>query len=118
MQRRYETIYIMRPDLADQEADATINKFQTLLTEKGATGLTLKHLGKRRLAYEIKKHKEGIYIQMNYSAAPSVIAELEKIMRISDEIIRFLTVRLEDEIAEIPTQPPTVPEDAVVEATA
>jgi small subunit ribosomal protein S6 len=113
MQRRYETIYIMRSDLSDQEADATINKFQALLTEKGATGLTLKHLGKRRLAYEIKKQKEGIYIQMNYSAPPHVIAEVEKIMRITDEIIRFLTVRLEDDIEHIPTQPPIEEVEAV-----
>jgi small subunit ribosomal protein S6 len=116
MQRPYETIYIMRPDLGDQEADATINKYQTLLTENGATGLTLKHLGKRRLAYEIKKHKEGVYIQMNYNAAPTVIAELEKMMRISDEIIRFLTVRLEDDIENIPTEPPT--EASAVDAVA
>jgi small subunit ribosomal protein S6 len=116
MQRRYETIYIMRSDLSDQEADATINKFQALLTEKGAVGLTLKHLGKRRLAYEIKKQKEGIYIQMNYNAAPTVVAEVEKIMRITDEIIRFLTVRLEDDIAEIPIQPPTEEANAEVGA--
>jgi len=117
MLRAYETIYIMRSDLGDQEADATINKYQTLLAEKGAEALTLKHLGKRRLAYEIKKQKEGVYIQMNYKANPAVIAEMERMMRISDEIIRFLTVRLEDDIESIPTQLPiaetTTASDAV-----
>lgn len=107
MKRPYETMYILRPDLADQDADASINKYQAFLTERGADKLTIKHLGKRRLAYEIKKHKEGIYIQMNYMADPQVIAELERSMRISDEVIRFLTLRLEDEIETIPIEPPT-----------
>lgn len=105
MKRPYETMYIIRPDLADQDADATINKYQAFLTERGAEKLTIKHLGKRRLAYEIKKHKEGIYIQMNYQVEPSVIAELERSMGISDEVIRFLTFRLEDEIESIPVEP-------------
>jgi small subunit ribosomal protein S6 len=100
-------MYIIRPDLADQDVDATINKYQDFLAERGVADLTIKHLGKRRLAYEIKRQKEGIYIQMNFHADPQVIGEMEKMMGISDEVIRFLSFRLEDDIEMIPVQPVT-----------
>lgn len=105
MLRPYETMYVIRPDLPDQEADATINKYQSFLLEKGAQHLTIKHLGKRRLAYEIKKQREGVYIQMNFQGTPDLIADMEKSMRISDQVIRFLSLRLEDDIDSIPTDP-------------
>jgi small subunit ribosomal protein S6 len=98
-------MYVIRPDLPDQEADATINKYQAFLLERGAQNLTIKHLGKRRLAYAIKKHREGVYIQMNFQGTPDLIGEMEKNMRISDEIIRFLSLRLEEDIESIPTDP-------------
>ena len=93
MTQKYETMYILRPDLGEEIVDQTIVRFQTLLTDQGAGEIETQHRGKRRLAYEINKHKEGIYIQMNYSAPAAAISELEKNFRLSEEIIRFLTVR-------------------------
>jgi small subunit ribosomal protein S6 len=91
----YETMYILRPDLNEEAVDAAIGKYQTLLKEQGGALLETQHRGKRRLAYEIDRHREGIYIQMNYSGPGTVIAPLERSMRLSDEVIRYLTVKQE-----------------------
>ena len=91
----YETMYILRPDLNDDATDQAINKYQSLLKEQGAESIDTQHRGKRRLAYEIGKFREGIYIQMNYSASGSSIAVMERAMRLSDDVIRYLTIKPE-----------------------
>jgi small subunit ribosomal protein S6 len=93
----YETMYILRPDLNDEAIDATIGKYQTMLKDQGASILETQHRGKRRLAYEIDRHREGIYIQMNYTGPGGAIAPLERAMRLSEEVIRFLTVKQESD---------------------
>ncbi|ASC70933.1 30S ribosomal protein S6 [Halomicronema hongdechloris C2206] len=89
----YETMYILRPDLSDETIDQAITKYQSLLQEQGADIIETQHRGKRRLAYEIDRHREGIYIQMNYTGPGHAIASLERAMRYSDEVIRYLTVK-------------------------
>ncbi|MBD2021805.1 30S ribosomal protein S6 [Leptolyngbya sp. FACHB-36] len=89
----YETMYILRPDLGEEVVDQAIEKFQTLLRENGAEIIETQHRGKRRLAYEIARQREGIYIQMNYSGDGSQVAGLERAMRLSDEVLRYLTVK-------------------------
>lgn len=91
----YETMYILRPDLGDELTDQAIAKYQGILKDQGATELDTQHRGKRRLAYEIGKHREGIYIQMNYQSPGNAVAVLERAMRLSDDVIRFLTVKQE-----------------------
>jgi small subunit ribosomal protein S6 len=91
----YETMYILRPDLNDEIVDATIGKYQTMLKDQGASILETQHRGKRRLAYEIDRNREGIYIQMNYTGPGEIVAPLERAMRLSDDVIRFLTVKQE-----------------------
>lgn len=93
MSNLYETMYILRSDLGEEVVDQAIEKYQTLLRENGAEMLETQHRGKRRLAYEIQKQREGIYIQMNYQADGSQIAALERAMRLSDEVIRYLTIK-------------------------
>lgn len=95
----YETMYILRPDLGDELVDQAITKYQTLLKDQGATDIDIQHRGKRRLAYAIQKHREGVYIQMNYKSNGNVISVLERSMRLSDEVIRYLTVKQELPIA-------------------
>lgn len=92
----YETMYILRPDLGDELTDQAIDKYQTFLREQGAQEVETQHRGKRRLAYEINKHREGVYIQMNYTAPGTAVAALEKSMRLSDEVIRYLTIKPEE----------------------
>ncbi|MBW4690795.1 MAG: 30S ribosomal protein S6 [Lyngbya sp. HA4199-MV5] len=95
MEYFYETMYILRPDLGEEAVDQAIEKYQTLLRENGADVLETQHRGKRRLAYEIQKHREGIYIQINYQCDGSQVAPLERSMRLSEEVIRFLTIKQE-----------------------
>lgn len=89
----YETMYILRPDLGDEVTDREIAKYQTILRDRGAENIETQHRGKRRLAYEIGKHRDGIYVQMNYQAPGSTIFALERAMRLSDEVIRYLTIK-------------------------
>jgi small subunit ribosomal protein S6 len=92
----YETMYILRSDLGDELTDQAIARYQTLLTEQGAIDVETQHRGKRRLAYEIKKQREGVYIQMNYkSPVGTTIAALERAMRLSEDVIRYLTIKQE-----------------------
>ncbi|MEH2265102.1 30S ribosomal protein S6 [Nostoc sp.] len=93
MTTNYETMYILRPDLGDEQAEQAIAKYQNLLRDQGAEEIQIQNRGKRRLAYEIKKHRDGIYIQLNYSAPATAIAPFERAMRLSEEVIRYLTVK-------------------------
>jgi small subunit ribosomal protein S6 len=95
MEYFYETMYILRPDLNEEAVDQAIEKYQTILRENGANVLETQHRGKRRLAYEIQKNREGIYIQINYQSDGSQVALVERAMRLSEEVIRFLTIKQE-----------------------
>ena len=91
----YETMYILRPDLAEEQVEQAINKYQNLIREQGAEQIEIQHRGKRRLAYEIQRQREGIYIQMNYQGPGTLVAPLERAMRLSEEVIRYLTIKQE-----------------------
>ncbi len=92
----YETMYILRPDMGDETVDAAIAKYQTILTDNGAEILETQHRGRRRLAYIIQKQREGIYVQMNYRDGGKAVAPMERAMRLSDEVIRYLTIKQEE----------------------
>ncbi|PPS44762.1 30S ribosomal protein S6 [Chroococcidiopsis sp. TS-821] len=110
MTNNYETMYILRPDLTEEQVEQAVTRYQNLLQEQGATQVEIQNRGKRRLAYEIAKHREGIYIQMNYQAPGTVIAQLERAMRLSDEVIRYLTIK--QETPEIQESQASSPEEA------
>ena len=95
MNTLYETMYILRPDIGDEAVDAAITRYQDMLKESGAEDLETQHRGKRRLAYEINRYREGVYIQMNYEAPGTAIAPMERAMRLSEDVIRYLTIRFE-----------------------
>ncbi len=106
MQTVYETMYILRPDLGEEQVGTAIAKYENLLREQGAENLEIQNRGKRRLAYEIQRHRDGIYIQMNYTGPGSAIAVLERAMRLSEEVIRYLTIK--QDIKETETAPEAV----------
>ncbi|AUT03134.1 30S ribosomal protein S6 [Nostoc sp. CENA543] len=91
----YETLYILRPDLTDEQVEQAIAKYQNLLKEQGADNIEIQNRGKRRLAYEIDRNRDGIYVQVNYTGPGKVIAPLERAMRLSEEVIRYLTIKQE-----------------------
>ena len=100
----YETMYILRPDIPEEEVDSHLTKYSELLTKAGAEVLDSQMRGKRRLAYPIAKHKEGIYVQLSHRGNGEHIAIFEKSMRLSEDIIRYLTVKQE---GPLPTKKPS-----------
>lgn len=100
MSQAYETMYILRPDLGEELVDQAITKYQSILQDNGAEGIDTQHRGKRRLAYEIKNHKEGVYVQMNYAAPGAAIAAMERAMRLGEDVLRYLTVKVEAQAVE------------------
>jgi len=95
-------MYILRSDLGEELVDQAIAKYQNFLTEQGAEDIEIQHRGKRRLAYEIQRQREGVYIQMNYKAPGSHVAPLERSMRLSEDVIRYLTLKQEVPAVETP----------------
>ena len=91
----YETMYILRPDIAEDEVTNHIDKYNKLLEELGGKILDSQMRGKRRLAYQIAKHREGIYVQLSHQGDGQHIFKIEKVMRLSEDVIRYLTVKQE-----------------------
>ena len=94
-QSYYETMYILRPDIAEGEVTNHIDKYNKLLEEFGGTILDSQMRGKRRLAYQIAKHREGIYVQLSHQGDGQHIFKIEKAMRLSEDVIRYMTVKQE-----------------------
>ena len=94
-QSYYETMYILRPDIAEDEVTNHIEIYNKLLEEFGATILDSQMRGKRRLAYQISKHREGIYVQLSHQGDGQHIFKIEKAMRLSEDVIRYMTVKQE-----------------------
>ncbi len=94
-QTYYETMYILRPDIAEDEVTKHIDKYNKLLEEFGGKILDSQMRGKRRLAYQIAKHREGIYVQLSHQGDGQHIFKIEKAMRLGEDVIRYLTVKQE-----------------------
>lgn len=93
MSNSYEMMYILRPDLAEDQVGDAVSKYQDYLNENGAENLEIQVRGKRRLAYPVGKYLDGIYVQMNFQGDGSQIASLERMMRLSEDTIRYLTIK-------------------------
>ena len=89
---KYETIFIVNPDLDEDATNAVVEKFKSLI-ESAGTIETFDVWGKRKLAYEIKDRTEGYYVLVNFSAPASFPAELERIYKITEDIIRSIVLR-------------------------
>ena len=94
--KAYELLYIIRPDLDEEATTALIDRLSGLVASNGGDNLTVEKWGKRRLAYEIEDYKEGQYVLMNFEGEGRTSQEIERVMKISDDVIRFLTVRKDD----------------------
>ena len=100
----YETMYILRPDIAEEEVTKHIEKYNKTLENNGGKVLDSQMRGKRRLAYPIAKHREGIYVQLSHQGDGQHIAKIEKAMRLSEDVIRYLTIKQE---GPLPTPKPS-----------
>ncbi len=92
---KYESVVIISPVVEEEGIKNLITKFSELINTQGKVE-SVEEMGKRKLAYEVKKNKEGYYILFNFEAKPELIAELERNYRITDEVIKFIVVRKED----------------------
>lgn len=93
---KYEVLYILNAEQDDETLAAQAEKFSNLVTANGGEVEKVDKWGRRRLAYPINFKNEGYYVLMNFSAAPELPMELERNFRISDEVVRYMVVRLED----------------------
>jgi len=108
--RNYESLYIIHPEVVGDELTAKMEKFQAVLTDQGAEIHKLDNWGVRKLAYPIKKVERGNYVQTLFCAEPEVIAEYERRLRLDEQILRFLTVRFEDEFPAVVEPEPAAEE--------
>jgi small subunit ribosomal protein S6 len=124
---RYETIFVINPDLGEDEVQNVITKFTGIISSQNGVQLKLEEWGRRRLAYKIEKFSQGYYVLADFAGIPVGVAELERNLKIDDRIIRFLSVKtgenvnveaLQTEIAakaKPPVETAAVPESATEE---
>lgn len=93
---KYESVIIINPSLDEQGIKDVITKFTDLINNNNGKVENVDEMGKRKLAYEIKKQSEGYYVVYTFEADPEFIKELERIYRITDSIMKFITIRKED----------------------
>ncbi|MCT4795911.1 30S ribosomal protein S6 [Exiguobacterium alkaliphilum] len=91
--RKYELLYIIRPSVDEEAKKALIERFNNVITDNGGTVDKTTDMGKRRLAYEINKMREGHYVLLNITAEPKAIQETERLMKISDDVVRQMTTK-------------------------
>lgn len=92
---KYESIIIINPRVDEEGVKELVQKFTDLINTDGKVEKA-DELGKRRLAYEVQKNKEGYYVVFYFEANPNLISELERIYRITDEVIKFMTIKVEE----------------------
>jgi len=94
----YETIYIARPDLTEDVMTKITSRFETVVTGNAGIILVSEDWGKRKMAYSISKHQRGHYIYLNYVGPAAIVSEVERNLGLEDQLLRFLTVKLEDAV--------------------
>jgi small subunit ribosomal protein S6 len=99
--RIYEELFIVRPDATDEEVDPLIEQLKGIITNVGGSLDKAEKWGVRRLAYRILKHEEGQYILLEFKAGAEVVKEIERRLRVSDLVLKFLTVRIDEKLKRI-----------------
>src|SRR3954465_15550789 len=102
--RIYEELFIVKPDAPDEEVDGFVEQLRTQLTTAGATVDKVEKWGKRRLAYRVDKYREGAYVLFQFTAGPEAVKELERRLRVSDVVLKFLTVRIDEHLEGLPAR--------------
>ena len=95
--RQYETMFILRPEFDKEQSQEVAARYTAIITSNGGTIDKVSEWGKRRLAYEVKKYREGIYVLVNFTAEANVSKELERNFKISEDVLRYLMVRKDEE---------------------
>jgi small subunit ribosomal protein S6 len=96
MMRKYEVMYIIRPNIEDEAKKALVERFNNVLSENGAEVTEAKEWGKRRLAYEINDFRDGYYMLIQVNSAVEAVQEFDRLAKISEDIIRHIVIKKED----------------------
>lgn len=99
MLTEYETTVVIRPDIGGDAVENTLDRMREVVRVGGGKLLAINHWGKKKLAYEIEKHTRGIYVHTHYLGGSSMVAELERNLRISDNVLRYLTVKMANDVS-------------------
>jgi small subunit ribosomal protein S6 len=99
--RIYEELFIVRRDATDEEVDPVIEQVRNVVTHAGGTLDKTEKWGVRRLAYRVAKQEEGQYVLLQFTAGPETVREIERRLRVSDTVLKFLTVRIDEKLKRI-----------------
>ena len=97
MQRTYEVMFIVRPDMPEEEQEKLISNLESNVTNSGGTVKNVERMGKRRLAYVVRRLQDGIYVLMTLEGGGGMVHELERRLRVTEPVIKFITVRVDEE---------------------
>lgn len=96
--RVYEVLFIISPNVEEGDVESLVSQISEVVTNQGANIVKVDHIGRRRLAYPIHKFTEGHYVVLTIEGTGAEIAEIERRMRVTDAIIRYLTVRIDEDL--------------------
>ena len=91
---RYETLFVLHPEVPEQARREAVERMQRLIESMAGTDVVVDEWGMRDLAYLIQKQSRGVYVRLEYTAAPEVVKELERTMKLADDVLRFVSVRV------------------------
>lgn len=97
MSRLYEVMFIVRPDVADEEVDKLVAGFTTTITSGSGAVKNVEKMGRRKLAYMVRKFNDGNYVLLTIEADGAGVLELERRLRVTEQVIKFITVRMDEE---------------------
>jgi small subunit ribosomal protein S6 len=97
MNRTYELMFIVRPDMAEEDQDKLISTLETAVTTSGGAVKSVEKMGKRRLAYMVRRFHDGLYILLTVEGSGGLVHELERRLRVTEPVIKFITVRIDEE---------------------
>ena len=97
MNRTYELMFIVRPDMTDEDLDKLISTLQSVVPPSGGNVVKVEKMGKRRLAYAVRRFHDGIYVLLVVEGGGAVMHELERRLWVTEPVIKFLTVRVDEE---------------------
>src|SRR6201996_5806926 len=97
MSRLYEVMFIIRPDVVEEDADKLIAGFTSTVTNGGGVVKSVEKMGRRKLAYMVRKFNDGNYVLLTIEANGAVVLELERRLRVTEPVIKFITVRMDEE---------------------
>jgi small subunit ribosomal protein S6 len=97
MNRTYELMFIVRPDMTEEDQDKLISTLETAVTSSGGQVKSVEKMGKRRLAYMVRRFHDGMYILLTFEGSGGLVHELERRLRVTEPVIKFLSVRIDEE---------------------